>query len=107
MIRLGDLGLSSEDDKKYAQQFTVAEVTVHPEYTAELHNLALIKLNRSVNVHETVCPACLWTNSTVNFKSMDSYFYRVLDEGKTPRAMKSSQISVNATVCSEQVNLLL
>lgn len=77
VIRLGDLDLQNDTDNQNAQEFRIAEVIQHPFYKSNLayHDLALLRLNESVTVTNTVCPACIWTNSTVEFQSLEACGY--------------------------------
>lgn len=74
VVRLGDLNLEDSADDEFAQEREVVEVILHPDYKVKLryHDIALLRLNESVSLHETVCPACLWLNDTIPFERMEA-----------------------------------
>ncbi|XP_055548998.1 serine protease 53-like isoform X2 [Wyeomyia smithii] len=74
VIRFGDLNIHSSDDDEYAQQLKIIKIIRHPEhrYAAQYHDIALMKLEKNVVLHETVVPACLWTDEEVRFKSLEA-----------------------------------
>lgn len=47
---MGDLDLDNLEDDQDAQEFSVAEVILHPGYKSSLnyHDIALIRLNESI-----------------------------------------------------------
>ncbi|XP_053694845.1 uncharacterized protein LOC128742491 [Sabethes cyaneus] len=74
VIRFGDLNIYSSDDDQYAQQLKIIDVIRHPEhrFAAQYHDIALMKLEKNVTLHDTVVPACLWTDEEVRFKILEA-----------------------------------
>ncbi|XP_063709042.1 ovochymase-2-like, partial [Culicoides brevitarsis] len=60
VVRLGDLNIESDHEDTDAQQFKVHSIIRHPDFKLRYHDIALIKLDRRVNITNFVMPACLW-----------------------------------------------
>ncbi|XP_063709657.1 uncharacterized protein LOC134838122 [Culicoides brevitarsis] len=60
VVRLGDLNIESDHEDTDAQQFKVHSIIRHPDYKHRYNDIALIKLERKVNITNFVMPACLW-----------------------------------------------
>ncbi|XP_053675900.1 transmembrane protease serine 9-like [Anopheles nili] len=72
IVRLGDLDLYSSKDDRYAQQIEIAEIIRHPEFnfSSAYHDVALLRLKKSVTVTDFVTPACLYTNDSLTFEKL-------------------------------------
>ncbi|XP_055384435.1 venom protease-like [Condylostylus longicornis] len=60
-VRLGELDLSNDEDDADPEDFDVIERIPHPFYSdaSKYHDIALIKLDRKVNINPYKRPACL------------------------------------------------
>ncbi|XP_050076913.1 transmembrane protease serine 9-like [Anopheles maculipalpis] len=72
VVRLGDLDLYSAKDDRYVQQIEIAEIIRHPEFNfnSAYHDIALLRLKKSVTVTDFVTPACLYTNDSLTFDKL-------------------------------------
>uniref|UniRef100_A0AAG5DH12 Peptidase S1 domain-containing protein n=1 Tax=Anopheles atroparvus TaxID=41427 RepID=A0AAG5DH12_ANOAO len=72
VVRLGDLDLYSSKDDRYVQQVEIAEIIRHPEFNfnSAYHDVALLRLKKSVTVTDFVTPACLYTNDSLTFDKL-------------------------------------
>ncbi|XP_022906189.2 venom protease-like [Onthophagus taurus] len=63
IVRLGDLDIKSNEDDASPRQFGIAQTFRHPEYESDkkYHDLALLRLNSSVDFNVYIKPACLHT----------------------------------------------
>ncbi|XP_046396317.1 serine protease persephone-like [Ischnura elegans] len=63
VVRLGDLDLAIEDEGGTPIDFSIEKTEQHPDYNLQYryHDIALVRLSRSVNFTEFICPACLYT----------------------------------------------
>ncbi|KAJ3666933.1 hypothetical protein Zmor_002355 [Zophobas morio] len=61
------LGVTNLDDNNHKQEIKIAEKIIHPEYRKGLqyHDIALIKLERPVELESHIRPACLYSNSQI------------------------------------------
>lgn len=55
---------SDDDRNKWIQQYSIIHTIRHPEYTERSHynDIALVRLNQTVNITEYVVPVCLWAD---------------------------------------------
>uniref|UniRef100_A0A182MDF5 Peptidase S1 domain-containing protein n=1 Tax=Anopheles culicifacies TaxID=139723 RepID=A0A182MDF5_9DIPT len=74
VARFGDLDLFNDTDDQYAQQIKIVEIVRHPEHTfrARYHDIALMRLEHKVKVHDTVAPVCLWIDDEIRFKTFEA-----------------------------------
>uniref|UniRef100_A0A182U5D5 Peptidase S1 domain-containing protein n=1 Tax=Anopheles melas TaxID=34690 RepID=A0A182U5D5_9DIPT len=74
VARFGDLDLFNATDNQYAQQLKIVEIIRHPEHRHRdrYHDIALMRLEREVMLHDTVAPACLWTDDEIRFKQFEA-----------------------------------
>ncbi|XP_055542434.1 uncharacterized protein LOC129728079 [Wyeomyia smithii] len=74
VVRFGDINLFSADDDMYAQQLKIAEIIRHPEhkYASYYHDIALLRLEKNVRLHDTVAPACLWLDDEIRFRKLEA-----------------------------------
>ncbi|XP_055546316.1 serine protease snake-like [Wyeomyia smithii] len=95
VIRFGDLNIYSSDDDEYAQQLKIIEVIRHPEhrYAAQYHDIALMKLEKNVTLHETVVPACLWADEEMRFRSLEAAGW-----GKTGYATEKTPVLLKVSL---------
>lgn len=68
-VRVGLIDLSTPDDAM--QERDVAERIKHPDYKSPVryHDIALLRLDRSLELNPRVRPACLEVNSQIPGKS--------------------------------------
>lgn len=66
---LGELNYANDTDDAHPQQFNVIERIKHPDFKhpSKYHDIALLRLNRSVYFSQYVRPACLQQTHSVNF----------------------------------------
>ncbi|KAF2894119.1 hypothetical protein ILUMI_12053 [Ignelater luminosus] len=64
-VRLGSLNLFNTTDDEHVQEFNVTHIFRHPNYTQPVlyNDIALVMLDRSVEITEYVRPACLATDA--------------------------------------------
>uniref|UniRef100_A0A182PJK4 Peptidase S1 domain-containing protein n=1 Tax=Anopheles epiroticus TaxID=199890 RepID=A0A182PJK4_9DIPT len=86
VVRFGDLNIYSDEDDTYAQQIKIVNIMRHPEYSFRLryYDIALMKLEHDITVHETVAPACLWLDDEVRFKELESAGWGQTGFGEAP-----------------------
>ncbi|KAI5707068.1 hypothetical protein M8J75_014094 [Diaphorina citri] len=71
VVRLGALNVNKHTPGQEVEDVNVASVTVHPDYQGErgdkslYHDIALLRLERSVVFREGVQPACLYDSEVV------------------------------------------
>jgi Trypsin. len=71
VVRLGALNVNKHTPGQEVEDVNVASVTVHPDYQGErgdkslYHDIALLRLERSVVFREGVQPACLYDSEEV------------------------------------------
>ncbi|XP_053663054.1 uncharacterized protein LOC128712184 [Anopheles marshallii] len=110
VARFGDLDLYNDTDDQYAQQIKIVEIIRHPEHTfrARYHDIALMRLQHKVKVHDTVSPACLWIDDEIRFKTFEATGWGStgFGEAKTPILLKVSLAPVDNERCnSHYLNL--
>ncbi|XP_063911981.1 serine protease snake-like [Zophobas morio] len=61
------LGVTNLNDTNHKQEIKIAEKIIHPEYQKrfQYHDIALIKLERPVELDSHIRPACLYSNSQI------------------------------------------
>lgn len=71
MVRLGELDLSRDNDNTLPEDFGVADVIAHPNYShaSKVNDIALLKLSKKVRFNEYIRPACLWNTRNVRHSS--------------------------------------
>ncbi|XP_062552026.1 transmembrane protease serine 9-like isoform X2 [Armigeres subalbatus] len=103
IVRFGDLNLETDDDDEYSQQLKIVEIYRHPSHRFGLkyHDIALMKLESPVRIHDTVCPACLWIDTELRFRELvatgwgsTGYF-----EDRTPILLKVSLKPMKTAEC--------
>ncbi|XP_062540091.1 serine protease snake-like [Armigeres subalbatus] len=65
IVRLGDYNLLSDEDGFSGMDYEVEKYIPHPSYKpsqSKYNDIALLKLNRTVQFGPTIRPACLWTS---------------------------------------------
>ncbi|XP_058177131.1 serine protease snake-like [Anopheles ziemanni] len=74
VARLGDINLYDASDDEHAQQRDIIEIKIHPNYVFrnKYHDIALMRLDRSVTVHDTVVPICLWNKAVSRSNSFEA-----------------------------------
>uniref|UniRef100_A0A336L9F7 CSON005864 protein n=1 Tax=Culicoides sonorensis TaxID=179676 RepID=A0A336L9F7_CULSO len=83
VVRLGEA-----NQKEY---FWISEIIPHPDLNLinGSDTIAILKLNETVSISSSICPACLWKNDEMNFKQIE-----VLNS-------KFIKMSVNVTDCPD------
>ncbi|XP_058448537.1 uncharacterized protein LOC131428540 [Malaya genurostris] len=105
VARFGDINLFSDKDDKYAQQLRIVEVIRHPQYkfAFSYDDIALLRLDKNVTLHDTVAPACLWIDEDVRFPTMEATGWG--DTGfaleRTPSLLKVTLKPITNEKCSE------
>ncbi|XP_058818843.1 uncharacterized protein LOC131681809 [Topomyia yanbarensis] len=95
VVRFGDINLFSSDDDKYAQQLKIVNVIRHPmhKFSANYHDIALVKLEKSVRLHDTVAPACLWLDKELRFRKLEATGW-----GRTGFAQEQTPVLLKVTL---------
>ncbi|XP_053673813.1 uncharacterized protein LOC128724074 [Anopheles nili] len=105
VVRLGDINLYDSSDDKYAQQLKIVEIIRHPEhrFSSRYHDLALLKLEKNVTLHDTVAPGCLWNDEEIPFPSMEATGWGAtgFGESSTPILLKVSLSLVKKADCDK------
>ncbi|EAT42843.1 AAEL005654-PA [Aedes aegypti] len=103
IVRFGDLNLETDDDDEYAQQYKIIQIFRHPlhRFGVKYHDIALLKLESSVRLHDTVCPACLWVNDEIRFKELVATGWGSTGqfEERTPSLLKVSLKPIANSKC--------
>uniref|UniRef100_A0A182PLT1 Peptidase S1 domain-containing protein n=1 Tax=Anopheles epiroticus TaxID=199890 RepID=A0A182PLT1_9DIPT len=106
VVRLGDINLYDDSDDMYAQQLKIVEIIRHPEhrFSSRYHDLALLRLERNVVLHDTVAPGCLWNDDEIPFPSMEATGWGTtgFGQGKTPILLKVALSVVPQSECDKQ-----
>uniref|UniRef100_A0A182VUF6 Peptidase S1 domain-containing protein n=1 Tax=Anopheles minimus TaxID=112268 RepID=A0A182VUF6_9DIPT len=105
VARFGDLDLFNDTDDQYAQQIKIVEIIRHPEhkFRARYHDIALMRLEHSVKVHDTVAPTCLWSEDEIRYKTFEATGWgdTGFGEGRTPILLKVSLTPVDKERCNQ------
>ncbi|KFB49544.1 AGAP008403-PA-like protein [Anopheles sinensis] len=106
VVRLGDIDLYNDTDDQYAQQLKIVEIIRHPEhrFSSRYHDLALLRLEKNVVLHDTVAPGCLWNDEEIPFPSMEATGWGATGFGQnsTPILLKVSLSVVKKAECDRQ-----
>ncbi|XP_061398458.1 proclotting enzyme-like, partial [Musca vetustissima] len=72
IVRLGDLDYNTSDDDAAPVDFSIASYKFHDEFDDDtlFHNIALVKLNASVQFNDYIVPACLPRADGRDFKKI-------------------------------------
>ncbi|XP_041784620.1 uncharacterized protein LOC121600251 [Anopheles merus] len=72
VARLGDINIYSDEDDEFAQQLKIVDIIRHPmhRFSSTYYDIALMKLERNVTVHDTVAPTCLWLDDEIRFPEL-------------------------------------
>uniref|UniRef100_A0A182PE76 Peptidase S1 domain-containing protein n=1 Tax=Anopheles epiroticus TaxID=199890 RepID=A0A182PE76_9DIPT len=105
VVRFGDLNLYNDTDDQFAQQYRIVEIIRHPEhrFSAKYHDIALIRLEKSVTLNETVAPACLWSDEELRFNVLEAAGWGATGFGQsqTPVLLKVSLKPVERNRCDQ------
>ncbi|XP_062711044.1 polyserase-2-like [Aedes albopictus] len=73
VVRFGDVNLASDEDDEYAQQLKIVRFIRHPQhrFSSKYNDIALIELEKEVNLTTGVCPACVWIDSYFPYDAFD------------------------------------
>uniref|UniRef100_A0A182YRJ8 Peptidase S1 domain-containing protein n=1 Tax=Anopheles stephensi TaxID=30069 RepID=A0A182YRJ8_ANOST len=109
VVRLGDINLYDDSDDEYAQQLKIVEIIRHPEhrFSSRYHDLALLRLERNVKLHDTVAPGCLWNDEEIPFPSMEATGWGSTGFGQanTPILLKVSLSVVQKAACDQHYRI--
>nr|XP_049465303.1 serine protease snake-like isoform X3 [Anopheles coluzzii] len=72
VARMGDINIYSDEDDEFAQQLKIVDIIRHPmhRFSSTYYDIALMKLERNVTVHDTVAPTCLWLDDEIRFPEL-------------------------------------
>uniref|UniRef100_A0A182F3H4 Peptidase S1 domain-containing protein n=1 Tax=Anopheles albimanus TaxID=7167 RepID=A0A182F3H4_ANOAL len=106
VVRLGDINLYDDSDDQYAQQLKIVEIVRHPEhrFSSRYHDLALLRLEKNVTLHDTVAPGCLWNDEKeIPFPTMEATGWGATGFGEksTPILLKVSLGIVKPEECNK------
>ncbi|XP_050093292.1 uncharacterized protein LOC126576167 [Anopheles aquasalis] len=106
VVRLGDINLYDDTDDQYAQQLKIVEIVRHPEhrFSSRYHDLALLRLEKNVTLHDTVAPGCLWNDEKeIPFPTMEATGWGATGFGEqsTPILLKVSLGVVKSEECNK------
>ncbi|KXJ74091.1 hypothetical protein RP20_CCG014409 [Aedes albopictus] len=101
IVRFGDLNLETDEDDEYAQQYKIAQIYRHPlhRFGVKYHDIALIKLEQPIRLHDTVCPACLWIDPDIRFTEFIATGWGSTVEDRTPSLLKVSLKPMESSKC--------
>lgn len=102
-VRLGDLDITNDTDDAKPQNFTVANIFVYPEYQASshYHDIALVKLDKSVEFNDYMKPACLYTGRNISTKLIATGWGETdFSGGSSSHLMKVELDSVDYEECA-------
>ncbi|XP_050086835.1 uncharacterized protein LOC126571957 isoform X8 [Anopheles aquasalis] len=74
VVRIGDIDLSENPNYQPEKDIKILEFIGHPNHTFRLryHDIALVRLERKVELSATVAPACLWHDDEIRFKALEA-----------------------------------
>lgn len=105
VARMGDLNIYSDEDDDYAQERKIVKIIRHDQhrFSARYYDVALLKLDQQITVHETVAPACLWLDDEVRFPKLFSAGWgrTGFGEGKTNVLLKVDLTPISNENCSK------
>ncbi|KFB49528.1 tryptase, putative [Anopheles sinensis] len=103
VVRFGDLNLYNDTDDQFVQQYSIVKIIRHPEhrFIAKYHDIALLKLEKNIELHGTVVPACLWDDEEVRFTTLESAGWGTtgFGESQTPTLLKVALHPIDKSVC--------
>lgn len=93
-VRLGEWDLDTTEDcsatrcfEGYQDDYLVEKIIVHEQYSSKnlnkIHDIALLKLNKTVERTELVAPICIPTPEMVNSINVEESTFDVTGWGKT------------------------
>lgn len=110
-VRLGDFNYGTSDDDANAIDATIAEITIHPNYTdgSYYHNIAVVRLTEAVKFNNYIRPACLSQQLDPSIDSaiwsgwpMKIFTYsRPLQEAQSMNMRKYIMKLISAEACNE------
>ncbi|KXJ69679.1 hypothetical protein RP20_CCG026160 [Aedes albopictus] len=103
IVRFGDLNLETDEDDEYAQQYKIVQIYRHPlhRFGVKYHDIALMKLEQPVRLHDTVCPACLWIDPEIHFTKFTATGWGSTGhfQNRTPSLLKVSLKPLDTSIC--------
>nr|XP_029708563.1 uncharacterized protein LOC109402104 isoform X2 [Aedes albopictus] len=103
IVRFGDLNLETDEDDEYAQQYKIVQIYRHPlhRFGVKYHDIALMKLEQPVRLHDTVCPACLWIDPEIHFTEFTATGWGSTGhfQNRTPSLLKVSLKPLDTSIC--------
>ncbi|XP_062552024.1 transmembrane protease serine 9-like isoform X2 [Armigeres subalbatus] len=104
-VRFGDLNLDTDEDDRHFQQLKIDEIYRHPlhRFGSKYHDIALVKLEKPVRIHETVCPACLWLDTELRFRELIATGWGSTGhlQARTPDLLKVSLKPMETSDCKK------
>ncbi|KFB35195.1 AGAP008403-PA-like protein [Anopheles sinensis] len=109
VVRFGDLNLYNDTDDEFAQQYRIEKIIRHPKhkFNAKYHDIALLKLEQNIILHDTVAPACLWGDDEVRFTTLESAGWGEtgFGESQTPTLLKVTLQAVEKSDCNRHYSV--
>uniref|UniRef100_A0A182N933 Peptidase S1 domain-containing protein n=1 Tax=Anopheles dirus TaxID=7168 RepID=A0A182N933_9DIPT len=104
VARMGDINIYSDEDDEFAQELKIVDIVRHPKHRfgRKYYDIALMKLERNVSVHETVAPTCLWVDDEIRFPKLLAAGWGAIGIGEkhTETLMKVEVAPVSNAECS-------
>uniref|UniRef100_A0A1S4HCH8 Peptidase S1 domain-containing protein n=1 Tax=Anopheles gambiae TaxID=7165 RepID=A0A1S4HCH8_ANOGA len=104
VARMGDINIYNDEDDEFAQQLKIVDVIRHPKhkYYSNYYDIALMKLERNVTLHNTVAPTCLWLDDEIRFPELlaAGWGRTGFGEDTTKTLLKVQLVPINNEKCS-------
>ncbi|XP_029711469.2 uncharacterized protein LOC115256693 [Aedes albopictus] len=105
IVRFGDLNLETDEYDEYAQQYKITQIYRHPlhRFSLKYHDIALMKLEQPIRLHDAVCPACLWVDPHIRFTEFIATGWGSTGhfENRSPSLMKVSLKPMESSKCEK------
>ncbi|XP_058065217.1 uncharacterized protein LOC131214896 [Anopheles bellator] len=106
VVRLGVINITAglyDPQNQFSQEYAIESFTRHPDHSfrSVYHDVAVIRLDRSVILTSAVLPGCLWTSSTVPFRRLEATGFGQTSFGgeRTPILLKVQLSPVETEAC--------
>ncbi|XP_065081028.1 uncharacterized protein LOC135703677 [Ochlerotatus camptorhynchus] len=104
VVRLGDIHLELTTDDRYAQQLKVKRIISHPDRKPprKYNDLALVELEKKVEITPGVCPACIWSKEVYPYDWFEVAGFGYTEYGvpSSSNLLKARLTLVNTTECA-------
>ncbi|XP_049529645.1 uncharacterized protein LOC125948049 isoform X2 [Anopheles darlingi] len=96
VVRLGNIDLSDNSNGQHADDIKILEFIRHPNHTFKqrYHDIALLLLERKVDISDTVTPACLWNDDEVRFKRLEAAGWGAAGFGEQNKTLTLSKVTL-------------